>query len=203
MAEQILQDMAVSNPRWTIALLRYFNPVGAHPSGLLGEDPTGIPTNLLPYIQRVATGLLPQLTIYGNDWPGSADGTACRDFIHIQDLASGHSKALQWLMACKPTEGTGSGSGGVCETFNLGTGTKHTVLEVVHAFERASGRPIPYVFGPRRVGDVEASWADPTKAQRVLGWQATHGLDDFCRDAWRWATANPKGYASAEGSGTQ
>jgi len=188
MAEQILRDVAHADSSMGIVLLRYFNPVGAHPSGTIGEDPAGVPNNLLPYIQRVASGRLPQLTVHGSDYP-TPDGTAQRDYIHVCDLAAGHLSALQWL-ARRP-------AGGALGVFNLGTGVKYSVLDVVTAFERASGRTVPYVVGPRRTGDAAAVWADPSYAATELGWRATRSLDDMCADAWRWVEHNPHGYGPA------
>ncbi|MCS6811193.1 MAG: UDP-glucose 4-epimerase GalE [Tepidimonas sp.] len=183
--EQMLGDLAASRPDWRIAILRYFNPVGAHDSGLIGEDPNGIPNNLMPYIARVAAGQLPHLNIWGDDYP-TPDGTGIRDYIHVMDLAEGHLAALEHLQ--RQTQ--------ACEVFNLGTGCGTSVLEMVRAFERASGRPVPYRIAARRPGDVAACWADPTKAQQVLGWRATRTLQDMCTSAWRFvaqqaATAAP------------
>lgn len=173
--EQMLCDLAASRPEWRIAILRYFNPVGAHDSGLIGEDPNGIPNNLMPYIARVAAGRLPHLNIWGNDYP-TPDGTGIRDYIHVMDLAEGHLAALQHLP--QQTQ--------ACEVFNLGTGCGTSVLEMVRVFERASGRPVPYRIAARRPGDVAACWADPTKAQQVLGWRATRTLEEMCASAWRF-----------------
>jgi UDP-glucose 4-epimerase len=184
MAERILQDFFVAEPTFGIALLRYFNPVGAHASGLIGEDPAGIPNNLVPYIQRVAAGRLPKLTVHGSDY-ATPDGTAQRDYIHVVDLAVGHLKALDWLQGANKLD-----------VFNLGTGLKVTVLEMVHAYEKASGKKISVEMGPRRLGDVEAVWADATKAKEVLKWEASFGIDRMCEDSWRWVQANPDGYNS-------
>ncbi len=184
MAEHCLQDMAAADPRWSLALLRYFNPVGAHPSGDLGEDPHGIPNNLLPYIGRVAAGKLACLSVFGDDYP-TPDGTGVRDYIHVMDLVEGHLKALQ---ALEQRHGV--------NIWNLGHGRGHSVLEVIHAFERASGQRIPYRVVSRRPGDIAASWADPTKAERELGWRARRGLDEIMTDTWRWVSANPDGYAT-------
>jgi UDP-glucose 4-epimerase len=182
MIEQILEDLFVSDPEWHIALLRYFNPVGAHPSGLIGEDPRGIPNNLVPYIARVAIGALDSVQVFGNDYD-TPDGTGVRDFIHVCDLADGHVKALPKLMA----------DPGVL-IYNLGTGTGYSVLEMIRGFERACGRPIPYEIVSRRPGDIGACWADPGRAGKELGWQATRSLDDMCADTWRWQRKNPHGY---------
>jgi UDP-glucose 4-epimerase len=182
MMEQILRDVCVANKGWNVVLLRYFNPVGAHESGRIGEDPTGVPNNLLPFVSQVAVGLRTELKVYGNDYP-TPDGTGLRDYIHVVDLAVGHLRAVERL-AAKP--------GAV--TYNLGTGKPSSVLDVVKAFEKASGRKVPYQIVARRPGDVAASFANPAKAQRELGWAAVRGLDQMCADAWRWQSANPKGY---------
>lgn len=181
MIEQILRDLYISDPTWQVTLLRYFNPVGAHPSGLIGEDPNGIPNNLFPFITQVAVGRLPYLRVFGNDYP-TPDGTGIRDYIHVVDLALGHLSALEKLK--QP---------GVY-TYNLGTGRGYSVLEVVSAFERACGKPIPYRIVERRPGDAAVSFADPSLAQKELGWFATRSLDDMCQDAWRWQSLNPNGY---------
>lgn len=181
MIEQILRDLYISDPTWQVTLLRYFNPVGAHPSGLIGEDPNGIPNNLFPFITQVAVGRLPYLRVFGNDYP-TPDGTGIRDYIHVVDLALGHLSALEKLK--QP---------GVY-TYNLGTGRGYSVLEVVSAFERACGKPIPYRIVERRPGDAAISFADPSLAQKELGWFATRSLDDMCQDAWRWQSLNPNGY---------
>ncbi|AEV21020.1 MULTISPECIES: UDP-glucose 4-epimerase GalE [Geobacillus] len=182
MIEEILRDLYVSDPSWSIALLRYFNPIGAHPSGRIGEDPNGIPNNLMPYITQVAVGKLKELRVFGNDYP-TIDGTGVRDYIHVVDLAIGHVKALEKVLAA-----TG------VEAYNLGTGRGYSVLEVVSAFERATGVNIPYKIVDRRPGDVAVCYADPTKAKRELGWIAARGIEDMCRDAWRWQSQNPNGY---------
>ena len=180
--EQILTDCCAADPSLNAALLRYFNPIGAHPSGLIGEDPNGIPNNLVPYIAKVATGQLEKLHVFGDDWP-TPDGTGVRDYIHVVDLARGHVSALKKLE---------SGCGlFVC---NLGTGKGYSVLDVLHAYERACGRPLPYVMDPRRLGDIAACWADPTKAREELGWQAQYDLDDMCASSWNWQRKNPNGY---------
>ena len=180
--EDILAAMHTAEPAWRIGILRYFNPVGAHPSGLIGEDPSGIPNNLMPYVAQVAIGKRPFLSVYGNDYPTS-DGTGVRDYIHVQDLADGHVAALQALMA------RGAGF-----TVNLGTGRGNSVLEVVKAFEQASGKPGPFQIMPRRAGDVAQCYADPALAMQLLGWKAERSLADMCADAWRWQSGNPEGY---------
>jgi len=182
MIEQILRDAHVANPKWAISLLRYFNPIGAHESGQIGEDPNGIPNNLVPYITQVAAGKLTELKVFGNDYH-THDGTGVRDYIHVMDLAEGHVKALEKVLK----------SPGV-ETYNLGTGTGYSVLEMVRAFEKVSGRKIPYQVVQRRPGDIAVSYADPSKAKQELGWSAQRGLDQMCKDAWRWQEKNPKGY---------
>lgn len=183
MAEQIYSDLAKSDPTWKIALLRYFNPVGAHPSGLIGEDPNGIPNNLMPYISQVAVGRRERLAVFGNDYP-TTDGTGVRDYIHVMDLAEGHVSALRWLQ-----------NQAGAHTFNLGTGRGYSVLEMIAAFQRASRRSIPYQFSPRRSGDVAEMFADPTKAEKKLGWRAQRSIDEMCSDSWNWQRNNPKGYA--------
>ena len=182
--ERILADLAVSDPTWRIATLRYFNPVGAHESGLIGEDPSGIPNNLMPFVARVASGRLPLLRVFGRDWP-TPDGTGVRDYVHVVDLAQGHIAALAQL---KRNQGS--------FTVNLGTGRGYSVLEVIAAFERASGRPVPYEFTERRSGDVAVYYAATNLARTLLGWQARYDLDRMCEDAWRWQSRNPSGYLS-------
>ncbi len=182
MIEEILTDVAAADPTWHIALLRYFNPVGAHPSGRIGEDPDGIPNNLMPYVMQVAVGRLPQLTVHGGDYP-TPDGTGVRDYIHVMDLAEGHRAAIDAIDRL---------SG--CVPINLGTGTGTSVLEVVAAAERAVGRAIPSTVGPRRPGDAAVTYCDASRAAELLGWRATRTLDDMCADAWRWQSANPHGY---------
>lgn len=182
MVEELLGDLARSEPRWSIGLLRYFNPVGAHASGLIGEDPNGIPNNLLPYVSQVAIGKLQELSVFGADYP-TVDGTGVRDYIHVVDLADGHLKALQAL----------DGRQGV-HVWNLGTGTGYSVLQIVHAFEQASGIPIPYRLVARRPGDIAECWADPARAAAELGWKAERGLAEMMRDTWRWQSSNPDGY---------
>jgi UDP-glucose 4-epimerase len=186
MMETILQDLHQADKEWNVALLRYFNPIGAHPSGLIGEDPGGIPNNLLPYIAQVAVGKLDKLKVFGNDYP-TRDGTGVRDYIHVVDLARGHLAALDKLKD-KP---------GVV-TYNLGTGKGYSVLEVIKAFEKASGKKIPYDIVDRRPGDIAECWADPGKAKEELNWQAEYGIDDMCRDAWNWQSKNPDGYNSSD-----
>lgn len=180
--EELLQDLAKSEPRWSIALLRYFNPVGAHHSGMIGEDPNGLPNNLLPYVSQVAIGKLKQLSVFGADYP-TQDGTGVRDYIHVQDLAEGHLSALRTIVQ----------KNGV-NIWNLGTGVGYSVLEMIRAFERASGRAVPYQVVERRPGDIAESWADPTKAAYELDWKATRGLSEMMADTWRWQSGNPQGY---------
>ncbi len=178
MMEQVLADAVASQPDfWRVARLRYFNPVGAHTSGLIGEDPLGVPNNLMPYVAQVASGQRPHLNVWGNDYP-TPDGTGVRDYIHVMDLAEGHLSALRYLQD----------HAGLL-TLNLGTGRGTSVLEMVAAFEKASGRRIPLQIGPRRAGDVAQCWADPSLANRLLGWTATRGLDQMCADAWRWQSS--------------
>lgn len=182
MSEQILRDSAKAYPEWSVVLLRYFNPIGAHPSGLIGEDPRGIPNNLMPYIAQVAVGRLERLSVFGNDY-NTHDGTGVRDYIHVSDLASGHVAAIDYALKNKGES-----------VFNLGTGKGYSVLDVVSAFERASGVSIPYVIAPRRPGDIDAVYADPEKSARLLGWHARYGIDEMCRDTWNWQKNNPNGY---------
>lgn len=181
-AEDIIAAMRAANPAWRVGVLRYFNPVGAHPSGLIGENPIGIPDNLMPYVAQVAVGKQPHLNIYGNDY-ATPDGTGIRDYIHVQDLASGHVASVEALL-----------SRGESFTVNLGTGRGHSVLEVVQAFEKSSGRLVPYKIAPRRPGDVAQCYADPALAHSLLGWSAQHKLDEMCADTWRWQSQNPTGY---------
>lgn len=183
--EDMLASLRVASPLWRMGVLRYFNPVGAHPSGLIGEDPAGLPNNLMPYVTQVAVGKRPYLNVYGRDY-NTPDGTGVRDYIHVQDLAQGHVAAVQALLGK-----------GESFTVNLGTGRGHSVLELVSAFERASGKAVPYQFAPRRAGDVAQCYADPSLAQDLLGWAATHSLADMCADAWRWQQGNPDGYGQA------
>ncbi len=182
MIEQILRDVFISDMEWSISLLRYFNPIGAHESGRIGEDPNGIPNNLMPYITQVAVGKREKLYIFGNDYD-THDGTGVRDYIHVVDLAKGHLKALEKVMA----------STGV-DIYNLGTGIGYSVLDVVKSFEKATGEKIPYIITDRRPGDIAECYADPTKAFQELGWKAEKNLEDMCRDAWRWQVSNPNGY---------
>jgi UDP-glucose 4-epimerase len=182
MIEEILRDLHTADARWNVALLRYFNPVGAHHSGRVGEDPCGVPTNLFPVLARVAAGLLPRLQVYGDDYP-TPDGTGVRDYIHVVDLARGHLHALARLQA---------GPGVV--TYNLGTGRGTSVLEALEAFEKAAGLPIPYAIVARRPGDIAACYTDPGRALRELGWSAERELGEMCADAWRWQQGNPRGY---------
>ena len=182
MMEQILEDAANADPAMSVVILRYFNPIGAHPSGKIGEDPQGIPNNLMPFIAQTAVGRRDHLTIFGNDYP-TKDGTCRRDYIHVMDLAEGHLKAVEYADCHKGTN-----------VFNLGTGEPYSVLEVVDAFEKANGIKIRYEFGPRRAGDLTEYWADAAKAKEVLGWETTRSLEDMCRDTWTWQSANPQGY---------
>ena len=182
MIEQILQDLYLADPSLNITLLRYFNPVGAHPTGRIGEDPKGVPNNLVPYISQVAVGKLPELKIFGNDYP-TPDGTGVRDYIHIMDLASGHIKALEKLAA----------NPGLV-IYNLGTGKGYSVLEMVNAFAEASGKKIPYKIVERRPGDIASCYADPSKAEKDLFWKASRDIKAMCADTWRWQTQNPNGY---------
>ena len=183
MVEDILRDLAISESRWSIALLRYFNPVGAHSSGLIGEDPNGIPNNLLPYISQVAVGKLKQLSVYGNDY-ATVDGTGVRDYIHVVDLADGHLKALTAI----------ADSQGI-HIWNLGTGQGYSVLQMIEAFEKAADVAVPYAVMARRSGDIAECWAEPKKAAEQLGWKAQHSLDDMMRDTWRWQQSNPNGFS--------
>ncbi|AJD92713.1 UDP-glucose 4-epimerase [Jeotgalibacillus malaysiensis] len=182
MAERIIKDLATSSERWRAVILRYFNPVGAHESGRIGEDPNGIPNNLMPYISQVATGKRAVLSVFGSDYP-TRDGTGIRDYIHVTDLATGHVKALDYMLKNKGAH-----------AFNLGTGKGFSVLEMVAAFEKASGRKVPYRFTDRRAGDIAVCYADPTKAEKELGWKTVKTIDDMCRDTWRWQRHNPDGY---------
>lgn len=182
MAENVLKGLAESDPRWSIALLRYFNPIGAHESGLIGEDPNGIPNNLLPYMLQVAVGRRKQLSVYGADYP-TPDGTGVRDYIHVVDLAKGHLRALERLEMVRGVS-----------IWNLGTGRGYSVRQMVTAFEEVIGRPLPHVFKARRPGDIAQCWSDPTKAREELGWQAERDLLTMLTDAWRWQSGNPQGY---------
>ena len=182
MCEQILRDLAVADPEWSVVLLRYFNPVGAHPSGLIGEHPNGVPNNLMPYISQTAIGKRTHLNVFGNDYP-THDGTGVRDYIHVVDLAKGHVAAISHLMK-------NSGE----SVFNLGTGTGYSVLDMVKAFEEANNTPVPYQIAPRRPGDLAVCYADPKKSAEVLGWTADCDLKDMCRDTWNWQSKNPNGF---------
>lgn len=183
MIEQILTDIHTADPEWNVILLRYFNPIGAHKSGLIGEDPKGIPNNLLPYIAQVAIGKLNCLGVFGNDYD-TPDGTGVRDYIHVVDLARGHVKAIEKLAA----------NDGV-SIYNLGTGHGYSVLQVVAAFEKACGHKIKYEIKPRRDGDIAQCYCDPSRAERELGWKAEYGIEEMCADSWNWQTKNPNGYA--------
>jgi UDP-glucose 4-epimerase len=183
MIEDILRDLYRADASWRIALLRYFNPVGAHTSGTIGEDPNGIPNNLMPIVAQVASGKREAVSVYGDDYP-TRDGTGVRDYIHVMDLARGHVKALD---ALRTREGL--------MTLNLGTGNGYSVLDVVHAFEKASGRPVPYKIAPRRLGDIAECFADPALAAETIGWRAEMDMNKMCADAWRWQSANPNGFA--------
>ncbi|MEX0431548.1 UDP-glucose 4-epimerase GalE [Spiribacter insolitus] len=202
MIEQILRDLAAADPRWAVALLRYFNPVGAHSSGRIGEDPQGVPNNLVPYISQVAVGRRDVLSIFGDDYP-TPDGTGVRDYIHVVDLARGHVRALEFLVNAGVAQTDPSGqslramgdqASANCQVWNLGTGRGYSVREAVAAFEKASGQTIPVHVAPRRPGDIAACYADPTLAREQLGWEAEHGLEAMMRDAWRWQRQNPQGY---------
>ena len=183
MIEQVLRDVYVSDPSWSIVLLRYFNPVGAHISGRIGESPDGIPNNLMPFVQQVAVGKRPFVSVFGNDYD-TVDGTGVRDYIHVVDLAQGHLAALRWIDS-HPNK---------CEVFNLGTGKGTSVLEMVRAMEKASGNEVPVKIVSRRAGDLAIVYADTTKAREELGWVATRNIEDTCRDAWKWQSTNPDGY---------
>lgn len=185
MQERMLTDLAKSDPEWRVMLLRYFNPIGAHKSGLIGEDPKGIPNNLLPYVAQVASGKLEKVHVFGNDYD-TADGTGVRDYIHVVDLAVGHVKAIEGM---EKLEGV--------NIFNLGTGIGYSVLDIIKAFDKACGKELPYVIDPRRPGDVAACYSDPSRAKEVLGWEAQYSIEDMCSDAWRWQTGNPNGYEEA------
>lgn len=182
MQERILTDIFKSDNEWSVMLLRYFNPIGAHESGLMGEDPKGIPNNLLPYVAQVAAGKLEKVHVFGNDYD-TPDGTGVRDYIHVVDLAKGHVKAIQGFEKLNGVN-----------IFNLGTGVGYSVLDIIHAFAKACGKEIPYVIDPRRPGDIATCYSDPTKAKEVLGWTAEKTLEDMCKDAWNWQSKNPDGY---------
>ena len=182
MLEQILTDIQKADPSWNVILLRYFNPIGAHKSGKIGENPNGIPNNLMPYITQVAVGKLPKLGVFGNDYP-TPDGTCIRDYIHVLDLATGHVKALERL---KKNAGL--------DIYNLGTGIGYSVLDVIHNFEAATGITIPFEFKPRRAGDIPVNYSNADKAWKELGWKAQYGIKEMCEDSWRWQSSNPNGY---------
>ncbi len=182
MLEQILTDLHVSDPEWSVVLLRYFNPIGAHKAGIIGEDPKGIPNNLVPYIAQVAVGKLEKLGVFGNDYD-TPDGTGVRDYIHVVDLAKGHVKAMK-KFDDEPQ----------VRIYNLGTGKGYSVLQVLHAFEKACGKTLPYEIKPRRAGDIAQCYADPSKAKAELGWEAQYGIEEMCADSWRWQSMNPNGY---------
>ena len=182
MQERILTDIYKSDNEWSVMLLRYFNPIGAHESGLMGEDPKGSPNNLLPYVAQVAAGKLEKVHVFGNDYD-TPDGTGVRDYIHVVDLAKGHVKAIQGFEKLNGVN-----------IFNLGTGVGYSVLDIIHAFAKACGKEIPYVIDPRRPGDIATCYSDPTKAKEVLGWTAEKTLEDMCKDAWNWQSKNPDGY---------
>ena len=182
MIEEILKGVHTADPEWNIILLRYFNPIGAHKSGLIGEDPKGIPNNLVPYVAQVAVGIRPYVQVHGDDYP-TPDGTGVRDYIHVVDLANGHVKAIQ-----KIEEKCG------VQIYNLGTGNGCSVLDVIHAYEKAVGHELPYQVGPRRAGDIAFSYGDASKAERELGWKAQYNIEDMCADSWRWQSQNPNGY---------
>ena len=204
MLEQILSDLYVGDNEWNVVLLRYFNPIGAHVSGRIGEDPKGIPNNLLPYVAQVAVGKLESVGVFGDDYP-TPDGTGVRDYIHVVDLARGHVAALDW-MAGRVGTGEPMGLGSVAGEpaadgsrrgvgiFNLGTGKGYSVLDVVHAYEKACGKTLPYVIDPRRPGDIAACYADPAKARAELGWEAQLGIEEMCASSWKWQSGNPNGY---------
>lgn len=186
MTEQILSGVSHADPQWSVTLLRYFNPIGAHESGIIGEDPRGIPNNLMPYISQVAAGRLERLRVFGNDYP-TPDGTGVRDYIHVVDLAKGHVAAVKYTMTHKGVE-----------VFNLGTGQGYSVLDLVNTFMEVNGVNIPYEIVDRRPGDIATCYADPTKSEKILGWKATHTLQDMCRDSWAWQRKNPIGYGTQD-----
>ena len=184
MQEQILTDIHTADPEWNVILLRYFNPIGAHKSGLIGEDPKGIPNNLLPYVAQVAIGKLPRINVFGDDYD-TPDGTGVRDYIHVVDLAVGHVKAIRKLADCEGVS-----------VYNLGTGNGYSVLQVIHAYEKACGHPLKYEIKPRRDGDIATCYAECGKAKKELGWEAEYTIDDMCADSWNWQSKNPDGYNS-------
>ena len=185
MNEQMLRDLYTADERWNVMLLRYFNPIGAHESGLIGEDPKGIPNNLVPYVAKVAVGQLDHINVFGDDYP-TPDGTGVRDYIHVVDLARGHVSALNYMR----------GKHGV-HVFNLGTGHGYSVLDVIHAFERACGKELPYEICPRRDGDIAETYCDASKAKELMGWEAQYDIDDMCAHSWKWQSTNPNGYQGA------
>jgi UDP-glucose 4-epimerase len=189
MIEEICRDVAAADPRWRISVLRYFNPIGAHESGDLGEDPRGTPNNLVPYVMQVAVGRRPTVQVFGDDW-GTSDGSGVRDYIHVVDLAEGHLAALEHLR-------------GGCEAYNLGTGTGYSVFEIIKTTENVSGRPVPYEIVGRRDGDIAMSLADPSKANETLGWRADRSLEVMLRDAWNWQSKYPDGFAEGDGDGSE
>ena len=186
MLEEILTDIQKADPEWNVILLRYFNPIGAHKSGLIGEDPNGIPNNLMPYITKVATGELPRVNVFGNDYP-TPDGTGVRDYIHVMDLATGHVNAIDKI---KENPGV--------KVYNLGTGKGYSVLDVIHAFGKACGKEIPYEIKPRRAGDIATCYSDASLAKKELGWEAQYDIDEMCADSWKWQSMNPDGYNTPE-----
>jgi UDP-glucose 4-epimerase len=188
MIEHILRDFSIAHPSVRVACLRYFNPIGAHPSGLIGESPANLPNNLLPYLTKVAVGALPYLTVHGNDWP-TPDGSGVRDYIHVMDLIDGHLATLDWVA---------DQSSGCFEMFNLGTGQGYSVLQLIRQFESVTGVCVPYQIGPRRPGDVASSWAQVTKAEQMLNWRCQRSLDEMLQDAWNWQRRNPRGYESEQ-----
>ena len=192
MIEEILKDFHRANPDWSVTTLRYFNPVGSHESGKIGEDPNGIPNNLMPYVAQVVVGRRPHLTIFGKDYP-TADGTGVRDYIHVMDLAEGHAAALKYMQSSGENQAPSPGQGKY-SVFNLGTGNGYSVLDMVEAMKQASGRPLPYEFGPRREGDVAVCYADPSAAKNELKWVAKRDLTQMCQDLWTWQSSNPNGY---------
>lgn len=180
--EEILSDLCKSDPEWTAICLRYFNPIGAHESGMIGEDPNGIPNNLMPYISQVAIGKLEKLSVFGNDYD-TPDGTGVRDYIHVVDLAIGHVRAVEYAISNKGVQ-----------PINLGTGVGYSVLDIVNAFEKANGVKVPYIIADRREGDIAVCYSDPSKAEQLLGWKAIRGIEEMCRDTWHWQSKNPKGF---------
>ena len=192
MIENIMKDLYRSDPSWNIILLRYFNPIGAHESGMIGEDPAGIPNNLLPYVAKVAVGKLEKIHVFGNDY-NTPDGTGVRDYIHVVDLAKGHIKAMEKIAAAEAETGGKGGALGL-KVYNLGTGNGYSVLDIIRAFGKACGKELPYVIDPRRAGDIDMCYADPSLAKTELGWEAVFDLNRMCEDTWRWQSQNPDGY---------